>query len=102
MTDEIFISEKTGQRYKVIDNYIRYTNSNKLNVILDPIIEPKLEVGDWLLWAVPESPKPDDRILSRITYGGDFPINLYHANLLEIRKSNGQVWVKEREEWKVS
>lgn len=94
MTDEIFLSQKTGKRYKRIQAWT-FTDS----FLVKEIIEPKLEVGDWILWAVSESPEPDDKILSRITYGGNFPVNLYHPDLLEVRKSNGEVWIKKDGQW---
>lgn len=98
MTDEIFVSEKTGKRYRgIVDGYHLELRKNYIKIT--EIIEPKLEVGDWILWAVSESPKPDDKILSRITYGGNFPVNLYHPDLLEVRKSNGEVWIKKDGQW---
>ncbi len=96
MTDETFISEKTGKRYKLGLNAEIITNHREQSVItfnsyvvLREIIEPKLEVGDW------------------IQAGGTYNICIVNTCLslnqwtepTEIRKASGEVWKRINGEW---
>lgn len=81
MNDEIFISEKTGKRYKLIDN--------TYNVRLIEIIEPKLEQNDWYQYEEDQTSCYKNRWSS-----------VEVSRLKEIRKANGEIWVKENNEWR--
>lgn len=87
MTDEIFISEKTGKRYKWIGGY---DNIIELGFITE-IIEPKLAFNDWVK---KESCYDDEVYIVKFPYSWDI------KNLIEIRKANGEIWVKENNEWR--
>ena len=85
MTDEIFISEKTGKRYKIKPHDLGGTL-----IDLREIIEPKLEFNDW----VKKECCYDDEI-----YIVKFPYSWDIKNYIEIRKASGEIWVKKDGVW---
>lgn len=88
MTDETFISEKTGKKYRF--KGIPHFKEDGFLGTLSEIIEPKLEVGDW--W------QDDDGGLHHIKdIDIDSPIS--DRVCYEIRKVNGEVWKKINGEW---
>jgi hypothetical protein len=84
-----FIDEQTGERYTWLGADIPSRSIYGEDTLfggLIPIIEPKLECNDWVR-------KPSD-------YGDDayiikYPYSWDIENLVEIRKANGEVFIKE-------
>ena len=110
-----FVCEQTGERFKNVSlgtlkdptkimftdeyGYVERVSSPESPFsLIVPIIEPKLEVGDWLEWRTSNSLM--EYPLRKINYGGDFPVNLYHQDLLEVRKANGERWINDNGEWR--
>ena len=90
-TEEIFVSQKTGKRYRLAENDLTREHGEFLKPItfIIPIIEPTLEVGDWIQFSHCKDP-----------YHIEEPLSLHLDKLREIRKANGEVWVKEDGEWR--
>lgn len=83
MTNEIFVSEKTGKRYR-----IKPHNLGGYLVDLREIIEPKLERTDWYQYEEDEFACHQNRWSS-----------IEVSRLKEIRKANGEVWQKIEGVW---
>jgi hypothetical protein len=87
MTDETFISEKTGKRYKLV-----ISRDDLNDYIIREIIEPKIENTDWVQYV-------DDRGQT----AGMFEVREEHgkslAYVLEIRKASGEVWKRINGDW---
>lgn len=90
MTDEIFVSEKTGKRYRYEPSCIDLPKT--LYGILTEIIEPKMEVGDFVAYS-----DKNGEHSGVFRYRGIMGNSLEYV--YEIRKANGEVWLKENNEW---
>lgn len=86
MSDEIFVSEKTGKRYKIITHCL----TGGL-VDLEEIIEPKLEVGDWYSTIYKQ-------LFAWQGYTGDREL-MNTDKIIEIRKTSREIWVKKDGQW---
>ena len=83
---ETFTSDKTGKKYKVeTGNGIL---QHGVHFIVKEIIEPVLERGDWYEWKDELYEFKDCEALD-----GDFKY------ATEIRKADGQVWIKKDGVW---
>jgi hypothetical protein len=91
-----FIDEQTGERYRILDwdaTHVlddgRFDFDKKVTAKLEKIIEPRLEVGDWVyhkrcgMFEIHEHDLKEELI-----------------DLEEIRKASGEVWQKENGQWK--
>lgn len=86
MTDETFISEKTGKRYKVCRDY-----SVGGYICIQEIIEPKLEENDWYL-------DKEDCVWIWANTIGDWAMKDGNE-ILEVRKANKEHWKRINNEW---
>ncbi len=112
MTDtETFTSNKTGKKYRLKDLGTlsnprsvqfhdrcgiveRTLDPSKQYLLLEEIIEPVLEVGDWVKYTNGIGNKEG---CYEITEDHQLPINLKYK--CEIRKANKEHWIKENGEW---
>ncbi len=115
---ETFTSDKTGKKFKAKDIGLlrnpravqlhfldgfgiveRTLDPSKQYLVLEEIIEPVLEVGDWV-----ELVEKNDMCIGGLRFKIEkVLLDFWLPNIkecLEIRKANGEIWIKENGEWK--